>query len=725
MATEAARLVIRIESNADKAARDMGKLNQNTKQGQQDAKGLRKAWQSFKALGIAAAAIQAARGLIELGRVTVQAASDAEETANRFNTVFRDISGDSQAAAENLSESFGLSRQAAQDLLASTGDLLTGFGFTQEAALDLSDQANQLAIDLASFTNVPIEQSSRAITSALTGETEALKSLGIVVRQGTADFRNQVEAVQEATGATESQARAQVILQTAIDQSGNAIGDFERSQDSLANTQRTTQAALEDLSTTIGNSIIPAATEAQRIIGKLAREIDNLLTFDQQVEALNESFLNAGASFAELERQFGSLGNVPTERLADLRSELESTQALQQEFVDQLKEEQEETGRLNFRRRRLLELTESRLEATTALIDGLDIELETYDQIQQESADTAAAEEERLRLQEEQQALLEDQLSLTQQIDEALLEYASEQEQQVASVQREIDALVELRTQARELGVEYQALQDQINALVAERDALIESYEDEQEVAEGVSDVKAALDEAEDAALKYGRAIKDAEVATKEFNENSTKEIEEFAMTAEEIFKTIGDTYIGILDAINDVQSNRADAEIQRLEAEVEATEEGTQARADAEERLEKAKKKAAREEAQRKKAIGLFTVAIETAQNIAEVFPNPLLIAAATALGIAQAAVIASQPIPGAEMGGSYMVDPGNERDGGLLKVSSGERVDVTPARQSGSGSQQVVILQIDRRELGRAVTEAFDAGQAQIRRQAAIRTR
>jgi hypothetical protein len=47
-----------------------------------------------------------------------------------------------------------------------------------------------LAIDVASFNNVSDDQAVKAFTSALSGEREALKSLGIVISE--ADVQNKV-----------------------------------------------------------------------------------------------------------------------------------------------------------------------------------------------------------------------------------------------------------------------------------------------------------------------------------------------------------------------------------------------------------------------------------------------------------------------------------------------------------------------------------------------------
>ena len=118
--------------------------------------------------------------VIGLGAASIKAASDLEETRSKFNTVFSSIQNDAQNTAKVFKESFGLSSQAALGMLSNTGDLLVGFGFTEREALNLSKQVNELAVDLASFTNFSggADGASQALTKALLGEREAIKSLG-------------------------------------------------------------------------------------------------------------------------------------------------------------------------------------------------------------------------------------------------------------------------------------------------------------------------------------------------------------------------------------------------------------------------------------------------------------------------------------------------------------------------------------------------------------------
>lgn len=198
------------------------------------------------------------------GTSFVKAASDAEETSSKFATVFQDISLEADRTAKNLGKSFGLSSVKAKELLGDTGDLLTGFGFSGKAALDLSKGVNELAVDLASFTNFSggAEGASKALTKALLGERESVKSLGISILEEDVKAKvKSLAATGKLTGMTERQSKAYATLQIAISQSKNAIGDFERTSKSFANQTRILNQRFFDLKVSFGNIILPLATK--------------------------------------------------------------------------------------------------------------------------------------------------------------------------------------------------------------------------------------------------------------------------------------------------------------------------------------------------------------------------------------------------------------------------------------------------------------------------------
>jgi hypothetical protein len=209
--------------------------------------------------------------LLGLGSVAVKLASDFEETQSKFNTVFRDIRDDATETADNLKKNFGLSGQAALQLLGDTGDLLTGFGFTQEEALKLSNQVNELAVDLASFTNFSggAAGASAALTKALLGERESIKSLGIAITE--ADLKTFAAEQGLVFKELDRVAKATLTYQLALKQSQNAVGDFARTSESFANQLRQLKSDLNDAGVEIGQELLPLAKDLVVALSDLAK----------------------------------------------------------------------------------------------------------------------------------------------------------------------------------------------------------------------------------------------------------------------------------------------------------------------------------------------------------------------------------------------------------------------------------------------------------------------
>jgi len=218
----------------------------------------------------------------------IKPAIDFEETNNKLAVTFSKVGEQAEESIEKLVNSYGLAQSEARELLSGTGDLLTGFGFTQDKALELSDSVQVLAADLASFTNLEggAERASKALTAALLGEREQAKALGIVIREADIQARLAEKGQKNLTGAALNQAKAQATLEIAYRQSQNAIGDFERSQNSVANQQKILKAALKDAATLIGSEFLQSLKEAggeikvnrEAILG-FARGISSVVKF--------------------------------------------------------------------------------------------------------------------------------------------------------------------------------------------------------------------------------------------------------------------------------------------------------------------------------------------------------------------------------------------------------------------------------------------------------------
>lgn len=220
-------------------------------------RGLRRAKRSlasfakFAAGGVLAAGAAAGAAGAGLTAASVNSFINAQETFAKFETVFSNVGTMANAAAANLSKNYGLARTESKALLADTADLLSGFGFAQSKALEMSTAVNELAVDLASFTNFSggAKGASLALTKALLGERESVKSLGIAITE------NDIKALAASKGMAKTldrQTKAALTLELALKQSKNAIGDFARTADSPANRLRVLKARWTDIKVVLG-----------------------------------------------------------------------------------------------------------------------------------------------------------------------------------------------------------------------------------------------------------------------------------------------------------------------------------------------------------------------------------------------------------------------------------------------------------------------------------------
>ena len=257
--------------------------------------------------------------ILAIGGASIKAASDLEETTARFNTVFEGVNEAANESAQTLQDSFGQPARSARDLLGRTGDLLVGFGFTRDAALNLSTDVNQLAVDLASFNNVAggADRASQALTSALLGETEALKSLGIVIRQEAVQDRvDLMRATGELTTETDLQAQAIATYDLILEQSGNAIGDYERTQDSFANQTRELKASFEDLRAEIGDNLLPIITP---VIGQVNDAVNAFANLDEETQDFIVRATGFAAAIGPFLLVFGTIVSAVGASIAALR----------------------------------------------------------------------------------------------------------------------------------------------------------------------------------------------------------------------------------------------------------------------------------------------------------------------------------------------------------------------------------------------------------------------
>lgn len=267
MATTLASLVVKIGADVTGVTAGMNTLDKRTRSLKAQFGSLKDStltWQG--ALGVLAGAT----GLAFAAKKAFDLGAAVEETASKFNTVFGPSVGGAQQFLDEFASTAGLTITKGRELLATTGAIAQGMGMSQAASASFAEEIVRLSADFASFNNVPIADTSKAIISALTGERESLKRLGIVINEADVQSRALAMTGKATAGALTQQEKATATLAIITERAGVAVGDLDRTMDSPANRARKLAADIMSLRDALAHALLPAFSVVLGELGKVA-----------------------------------------------------------------------------------------------------------------------------------------------------------------------------------------------------------------------------------------------------------------------------------------------------------------------------------------------------------------------------------------------------------------------------------------------------------------------
>ncbi|MTU01745.1 hypothetical protein GMD33_08535 [Parasutterella excrementihominis] len=187
----------------------------------------------------------------------ISGASDLNETLSKSQTIFGANAGAIESWASGAAQAAGLSKAAALEAAAGFGNMFTQIGFGAEEAARLSQSTVQMAADLGSFNNVPTADVADRISAAFRGEYDSLQTL--IPNINAARVEQEAMAATGKTNAREltAQEKAAAVLAIVNKDGAAAMGDFAKTADGAANTQKTLTASLEDQQSKLGQTLMP------------------------------------------------------------------------------------------------------------------------------------------------------------------------------------------------------------------------------------------------------------------------------------------------------------------------------------------------------------------------------------------------------------------------------------------------------------------------------------
>lgn len=229
--------------------------------------------------------------------------NDFYEATDLFHNAMGNLSGEADTLISKMQGLLGVDPTKAMTYMATIQSLGTSFGLTSDKAYILSKNLTQLAYDEGSYWNKDVAETFTAMSSAISGEIEPIRRLGVDLSQARLQqellalgFNKQVSSL--------SQADKAVLRYIAImKQTANVQGNLAQTIQSPANQIKILKAQLDMLAKSVGSLLYPAM---KSILPPLIAAVQLIREFVQWVAKL----MGVKVVFTDFTKSAGSVGSI-------------------------------------------------------------------------------------------------------------------------------------------------------------------------------------------------------------------------------------------------------------------------------------------------------------------------------------------------------------------------------------------------------------------------------
>lgn len=229
--------------------------------------------------------------------------NDFYEATDLFHNAMGNLSGEADTLISKMQGLLGVDPTKAMTYMATIQSLGTSFGLTSDKAYVLSKNLTQLAYDEGSYWNKDVAETFTAMSSAISGEIEPIRRLGVDLSQARLQqellalgFNKQVSSL--------SQADKAVLRYIAImKQTSNVQGNLAQTIQSPANQIKILKAQLDMLAKSVGSLLYPAM---KSILPPLIAAVQLIREFVQWVAKL----MGVKVVFTDFTKSADSVGGI-------------------------------------------------------------------------------------------------------------------------------------------------------------------------------------------------------------------------------------------------------------------------------------------------------------------------------------------------------------------------------------------------------------------------------
>lgn len=213
--------------------------------------------------------------IMAIGGAAVKMAMDAVESENLFKESFKGMADQARDWSTVTAAALGLNQYELRKTSSTFFVMFDAMGLGKDASFEMATGLAKLAYDFASFYNLKPEEAFTKLRAGIMGETEPLKTLGILVDQNTAKHYAYAQGIAK-NGAELTQQQAVLARYAAIlGQTSAAQGDLGRTLDSPSNQLRVMKERVVEATISFGMALMPVIQSATSFISALVPRLQD------------------------------------------------------------------------------------------------------------------------------------------------------------------------------------------------------------------------------------------------------------------------------------------------------------------------------------------------------------------------------------------------------------------------------------------------------------------
>jgi len=251
----------------------------------------------FKGVLAADALQEASRRVSAFVNDSIKAASSLEQAVGGTEAVFKEASGAIGAFAKTSAETVGLSESDFRNFTTVIGGQLKRMTGDLDFAATKSIELSKVAADLAATYGGTTKEAMEAFSAALRGEADPAERFNLNLKVSAVQAKAVELGLAKTVLTVSDAAKAQATYALIMEQASDALGQFNRENDSAAHKQQVATAEIENAKAALGEGLLPLYAAAASAVGKVAQGFGEL---PKPVQESITAVVGLGAAYAIL-----------------------------------------------------------------------------------------------------------------------------------------------------------------------------------------------------------------------------------------------------------------------------------------------------------------------------------------------------------------------------------------------------------------------------------------